>query len=254
MSQLTRRLHNFLFFSRFFHFSLNNLSPTVRNSGRNGNCSLSFDDTNSQHLKTATNQKSRKSSAHLPVPCHIRAASTPSQIDTTTKDQLISHHKRYPSSIEPFTLNKEHSHEKLECTKKLSLDSNLTKRTSSVDMSPTSTSTTQSKRNSSGATIDSRRLSSGVSRTPSERSVVSHTTTTSDLSPVTPVSSTHNKGPSLLPTQELLAELLKGSSERLATEQRQLDGNIANSGGLSSGSGSNILPTAVLRCLVSSFF
>lgn len=188
------------------------LYPPNRNRGAG---SQSLDDTNNP-TKT---QKPRKTSANLPVPIHTRAASTPSHTDMTTPEPIVAHHRRYPS-IDQFN----------DKTKKLSLDSNLdkSKRASSElnDKNP--------KRNSSGASeksfqkrsFDEIRLSQ-VSRTPSERSVD------------TP------KGGGILPTPELLAELLKGSSERLAAEQSQMGG---------AGSGSTALPSAVLKCLVSFFF
>lgn len=47
----------------------------------------------------------------------------------------------------------------------------------------------------------------------------------------------------LVASPELLAELLKGSSEKLVTEQL--------TGATSPTNGSNALPTAVLKCLVS---
>lgn len=187
------------------------LYPPNRNRGAG---SQSLDDSNNP----AKTQKPRKTSANLPVPCHTRAASTPSQTEMTTPEPIVAHHRRYPS-IDQFN----------DKTKKLSLDSNLdkSKRASSEvhDKNP--------KRNSSGASeksfqkrsFDEIRLSQ-VSRTPSDRSVE------------TP------KGAGILPTPELLAELLKGSSERLAAEQNQMGG---------AGSGSTALPSAVLKCLVSFF-
>lgn len=186
------------------------LYPPNRNRSA---ASQSLDDTNN----STKSQKPRKASANLPVPCHTRAASTPSQTDLSTPEPIVAHHRRYPS-IDQFN----------DKTKKLSLDSNLdkSKRASSeiLDKNP--------KRNSSGASeksfqkrsFDEIRLSQ-VSRTPSERSV--------------------EKSGNILPTPELLAELLKGSSERLATEQNQMGGT---------GSGSTALPSAVLKCLVSFFF
>lgn len=189
------------------------LYPPNRNRGAG---SQSLDDSNN----SVKSQKPRKASANLPVPCHTRAASTPSQTEMTTPEPIIAHHRRYPS-IDQFN----------DKTKKLSLDSNLdkSKRASSEvhDKNP--------KRNSSGASeksfqkrsFDEIRLSQ-VSRTPSDRSV-----------------ETPKGGGGILPTPELLAELLKGSSERLAAEQNLMGG---------AGSGSSALPSAVLKCLVSFFF
>lgn len=89
------------------------------------------------------------------------------------------------------------------------------------------------KRNSSNISDKSKRSFdeirlSNSSRTPSERSM----TTPGDKQ-------------NIIPTPELLAELLKGSSERMVSEQRQ------NSVSMLGGNFSLSLPTAVLRCLVS---
>lgn len=195
--------------------------PTALNRGKSLG-SHSFDDS-----VTTKHENKQKLSGHLPIPCHIRAASTPSNMDTLpSTDQLVAHHKRYPSSIEPFNLRES---EKRLSDKKLSLDScdKIHKR-SSQDLS--------SKRNSGCSDrhrgyIDAHRLSTS-SRSPSERSILTLNT------PETPKMN-------ILPTPELLAELLKGSSERAASEHRKMNSPLSG-GGLSTA-----LPTAVLQCLVS---
>jgi hypothetical protein len=169
---------------------------------------------------------------------HTRTASSPSQllvVGSSSQDlPAVQHsHKRYPSSVDQRSMDFD-KNVKNEISKKLSLDSNSNdkspKRTSS------DTSDKHSKRNSSSASdkkrsLDEIRLSARTG-TPSERSFVLNT-------PDTPKSAT----PAATP--ELLAELLKGSSEKLVNEQLQVSqSNIS----LSS---SQALPTAVLKCLVS---
>ncbi|EDS34164.1 conserved hypothetical protein [Culex quinquefasciatus] len=155
-----------------------------------------------------------------------RTASSPSKLaelgipDSTPQ---TSPSKRHLGHIEQRSTDSDKSEKatnKLE-TKKFSLDSHLS---DSHDK--------HAKRNSSGASdkhpkrsLDDTRLAQ-PSRTPSERSFVLNT-------PDTP------KG--LVASPELLAELLKGSSEKLVTEQL--------TGATSPNNGSNALPTAVLKCL-----
>ena len=190
-------------------FSSSSLAPPARNRGAG---SQSLDESHSfPILKTP---RSRKTNGHLPVPCHQRAASTPSQIDQ--EPPLIVHHKRYPSNIETSDMT----------PKKYSLDSCITN-----EKTP--------KRVSSSASDKSKRMYDDISlsqgsRTSSERSVMTAPESGSNIA-----NNVRKVAP--LPTPELLAELLKGSSERLATENHQL--NL--------GSGSSPLPTAVLKCLVS---
>lgn len=213
-----------------------------------------MDETNASH-KTG---KPRKSSAHLPIPTHTRTASSPSQlIEIGSQEVLVSHHKRYPSNIEQRTLDNQRA-ERLSLkqdSKKLSLDSNISdkipKRTSS-DISDkhikrTSSNATDNKAHQKRS-LDEMRLSQS-SRTPSERSFILNTPETPKTMDATP---------------ELLAELLKGSSERLVTElhhNKNCNKNTTKDGNNNSGnsnnsnsSGSTALPTAVLKCLVSTEF
>lgn len=190
-----------------FHFSLNTLSLPNRNRAA-GN--LSFDEAANRQQKTS---RSRKSSAHLPVPAHTRAASTPSQMENTTTtasiDSINPQHKRYQSSLDTTSLDRISSTGRLkESSKKLSVENRerSPKRASSEALeikhpnakrSASTASDKQPKRS-----LDEMRLSS---RTPSDRSMADSTKSSTNL----------------LPTPELLAELLKGSSERLVAEQRQ---------------------------------
>lgn len=162
--------------------------------------SMSFDETNipttvsdSMGSSSCGNNKNKQpknstsnTSSLLPAPSHARTASSPAQLLDVSSYTTSTSTKRTDS---------------LEVQNKSSLDSS--KRTSS------DTSDKYSKRSLSNASDKSQRRG-GVtddgrsSRTPSEQSFILHT-------PDTP------KGISATP--ELLAELLKGSSEKLAVER-----------------------------------
>ena len=186
--------------------------------------------------------KTRKSGGNLPVPMHQRTVSSPVPlIETTSPDALPIHHKKYPSSIDQRVSE---NHERIsfkQDLKKLSLDSCLLsekspKRTSS-DISDK-----HSKKNNFNAdkthqkrSLDEMRLSSqNSSQTASENSFIL-------MTPETPVPK------SIAATPELLAELLKGSSEKQVNENQNKkhhhQHSIISSTGIA-------LPTAVLKCLV----
>lgn len=166
----------------------------------------------------------------LPLPVHTRAASTPVQMENTRPDVVVQH-KRFPSSVEGAPKhNKSDPGIRKDTAKKFSLDNNnaraddrLVKRASSE------TPEKFSKRNSSSpAAVSLLAFTSERSQRLDEMPPRSGQTTTKHKS-------------SLKATPELLAELLRGSSEKLVkAEQKNKNDN------------SNTLPTAVLRCLVSS--
>lgn len=165
--------------------------------------------------------RSRKSSIHLPVPIHTRAASTPAQTDMTpTHDQFS--HKRFPSFVETPTSCEPHKKESKNVPPS-SLSRDRSPKRASSEMGHTKRNSSNASDKSQKRSLDEKRLSSQVSRTPSDRSVSLNTPDT--------------LRPGLQATPELLAELLKGSSEKIATDTHL--------------SGSSMLPTAVLKCLVS---
>uniref|UniRef100_A0A182NFZ3 DH domain-containing protein n=1 Tax=Anopheles dirus TaxID=7168 RepID=A0A182NFZ3_9DIPT len=208
-------------------------------SRNRGAGSQSMDETNDRHAAKA-GSKPRKTSANLPVPTHVRTASSPSKLSDSSGSHSASPSKRYLCNIEQRSTDSDKSEKsnvgggKLE-SKKFSLDSHhladkaLKRGNSEAHEKPSkqrsgsSASEKQQKRS-----LEEVRLSQN-SRTPSERSFTLLNT------PETP------KG--LAASPELLAELLKGSSEKLVTEQ------LTGSGGNSAGNGSNALPSAVLNCL-----
>uniref|UniRef100_A0A182J3E0 Uncharacterized protein n=1 Tax=Anopheles atroparvus TaxID=41427 RepID=A0A182J3E0_ANOAO len=206
-----------------------------------GAASQSMDETNDRHSGKAC--KPRKTSANLPVPTHVRTSSSPSKLsDSSVAHTAPNSSKRYLGNIEQRSTDSEKSDRsgagsttgtgKLE-SKKLSLDDHLPDR--AVRRGGSDGHEKLNKRSASSASdkqqkrsLDEVRLSQN-SRTPSERSFTLHT-------PETP------KG-GLTASPELLAELLKGSSEKLITEQ------LTAGAGSVGANASNALPSAVLNCL-----
>lgn len=179
--------------------------------------------------------KSRKSGGSLPVPMHQRTVSSPVPlIETTCPDAMPINHKKYPSSVDHRTsvtdtsdrLSFKHD------TKKLSLDSHL-----SVEKSPkrtsSDTSDKHSKKNFHNEKLLAKRSLDEIRMptSPADKHFILNT-------PETPKN--------MAATPELLAELLKGSSEKLLNEQnhskKHQNRNNSNSNGMS-------LPTAVLNSL-----
>lgn len=164
------------------------------------------------------------------VPVHTRAASTPIQTEHVRTDSIVVvmdvKHKRFPSSIESGPKhNKSDPGMRKDTSKKFSLDSSvrsddrLTKRASSE------THDKFNKRNSSS---------------PAAVSLLAFTNERNPrLDEMPPRSASSKHKASLKATPELLAELLKGSSEKLVKAEQKNKND------------SNVLPTAVLRCLVS---
>ncbi|XP_053670589.1 uncharacterized protein LOC128720910 [Anopheles nili] len=202
--------------------------PNSTGARNRGVCSQSMDETNDRHAAKA-GSKPRKTSANLPVPTHVRTASSPSKLSDSSGTRSASPSKRYLCNIDQRSTDSDRSEKstgKLE-SKKLSLDSHLQSEKPTKpgkQRSGSSASEKQQKRS-----LDEVRLSQS-SRTPSERSF------TLAVTPEAP------KG--LAASPELLAELLKGSSEKLVTEQL---GTASGAGGGTNAS--NALPSAVLNCL-----
>uniref|UniRef100_A0A182XX47 Uncharacterized protein n=1 Tax=Anopheles stephensi TaxID=30069 RepID=A0A182XX47_ANOST len=218
-----------------------NHSPSPGMSRNRGAGSQSMDETNDRHAAKA-GSKPRKTSANLPVPTHVRTASSPSKLSDSSSSHSASPSKRYLCNIEQRSTDSDKSEKstsgggggKLE-NKKFSLDSHLTDKSlkrggSDVHEKPNKqrSGSSASDKQQQKRSLDEVRLSQN-SRTPSERSFTLLNT------PDTP------KG--LAASPELLAELLKGSSEKLVTEQ------LTGSGGNSGANASNALPSAVLNCL-----
>lgn len=155
----------------------------------------------------------KSNSTHLPIPYHIRASSTPIQSETYSKE--VSH-KRFPSYVDTSTVN-----ELKKDQKKMSLDNiNVSKSQENFGK--------DSKKYSGGCekvqkhSLDEGRLSISSGGGEKKKYILDTPNT-------------------IQATPQLLAELLKGSSERLVSEQLQSNQRITSSS----------LPTAVLKCLVS---
>lgn len=216
----------------------------------------------------------RKINTYLPVPSHIRAASTPSQFDNLNVNPKsdhpynVSNHsdhiqptlltKRCNSTLDNSRLscdeNSDSFHRNLRRTYDVTddakspaahcdikrtnsavstLKSNHGKRSQSLSSSekanttPTTTAHLHQQKhsldanyavsNSSGNSLQNEiRFPMTSTSTATTNSLVAATTPPAVAAPSTPT----NSG-TILPTQELLAELLKGSSEKLLSEQRQ---------------------------------
>lgn len=179
--------------------------------------------------------KSRKSGGSLPVPMHQRTVSSPVPlIETTSPDAMSINHKRYPSSIDHRAIDAPDRFSFKGDNKKLSLDSHL-----SVEKSPkrtsSDTSDKHSKKNFSSEKLITKRSLDEIRMptSPADKAFVLNT-------PETP------KTPNLTATPELLAALLKGSSEKLLNEQNHSKKHQSRN---SSNTNSMSLPTAVLNSL-----
>lgn len=178
----------------------------------------------------------------LPIPMHIRAASTPAHIETPHSETTQYHHKRYPSCVETTARHNtsDPSLTKKDPTKKFSVD-NYTLR--NVDNSQ------QNKRASSEAKekLSSKRNASS----PAAISLLNinnekqHRNQYDDerKSP-TNKQKTGNVKATPECNYELLAELLKGSSEKMTTAERERNKKSTFTDAIS-------LPASVLKHLVS---
>lgn len=145
---------------------------------------------------------------------HVRASSTPVHMDPARKE-VVANHRRFPSCIDGSTdLKKEF--------KKMSLDSSATSTIKDILRSPKKSTSLETNINAKRNSKEEFRLQS---TTPTVRKDDSLRST-------------------LKATPELLAQLLKGSSEKLVAEQHQMNKQRVNVVSMS-------LPTAVLKCLVS---
>lgn len=176
--------------------------------------------------------KCRKSGGSLPVPMHQRTVSSPVPlIETTSPDSMPIHHKRYPSSVDHRMVDSGDRFTFKHDNKKLSLDSHLSVEKAPPKRTSSDSSDKHSKKNFSDKITAKRSLDE--IRMPTSSGDKSYILNTPD----TPKS--------MAATPELLAELLKGSSEKLLNEQnsskKHQSRNISSSG--------MSLPIAVLNSL-----
>lgn len=166
------------------------------------------------------------------MPMHQRTVSSPVPlIETTSPDALPINHKRYPSDVDRRAVDAPDRFTFKHDSKKLSLDSHL-----SVEKSPkrtsSDTSDKHSKKNFNNEKLVAKRSLDEIRipTSPPDKRFILNT-------PETPKNMTASP--------ELLAELLKGSSEKLLNEQNH---NKKHQSRNNSSNGMS-LPTAVLNSL-----
>jgi hypothetical protein len=173
---------------------------------------------------------------------HQRADSSPVPlIETPSPDPIQYNHKKYPSSVDQRIVDSnDHLSISGGSTKKLSLDSHLSVDQKSPKRTSSDISDKHSKKNYCEKLIQKRSFDEiRISASPSEKSYVLNTPET----PQPPVVNTKN----MTATPELLAELLKGSSEKLLNDQNSKKHQMRNSSNASNSSSG--LPMAVLNSL-----
>ncbi|XP_039948456.1 uncharacterized protein LOC120766810 [Bactrocera tryoni] len=185
-----------------------------------------YDDSSALTTNTARNiphhsnsMRVRKSNTYLPVPAHTRAASTPSKIENVNKDSGIGsldkinpHEKRYQSTLDNSVTRgdknyldaghhyaQQHHHQR------------EIKRAASEAPVPKSH---HSKRSQS---MSGEKTASGGNHIAHQAKRSLDATTGAGAK----TKSGAGKNTTVVPSQELLAELLKGSSEKLISEQRK---------------------------------
>lgn len=174
----------------------------------------------------------------LPIPKHARAASTPVHIDAQSTVDLKPQHRRFPSCVETSPRhNTSDPGLRKDTPKKFSLD-NFAPR--------------HDERDAKRASSEVKELATAKRNTSSPAAISLLNFTNEKLEKLNfdelnRKSSTQSKHKtSLKATPELLAELLKGSSEKMVTSEQTKKSSNRNIG-----DHSNTLPTAVLKCLVS---
>lgn len=184
--------------------------------------------------------KPRKTSAHLPIPFHERAASTPSQMDHQAAEDelaLAGVQKKFPNSVEKLYYDA--------VPVKKSLDPNVRLQRSVFHSEATLLAATPPPPSPSSKPCK-RTASAFMDRSSRKRAekAAAERKHNSDLVE-TP------RGP--MASNDLLAELLKGSSEKHHHQQQSQ--NMKRGGGGVGGAmpTTKTLPQAVLKCMVSSF-
>lgn len=148
----------------------------------------------------ASSRKSSDIENSLPIPMHIRAASTPAHMEAQRNEQIHSNHKRYPSCVETSPRHD---------AKKFSTDNYMTRSVADERHGKRASSESKEK-------ITKRNASSpaAISLLGSSKAQHYH----SDDRSKVPVK--QNTLP-IKASPELLAELLRGSSEKMTTAERQ---------------------------------
>lgn len=217
------------------------LTPTAlfrRTSPRVGRSNVSHSLDESAKNASNLSPKPRKTSAHLPIPFHERAASTPSQMDHQADGvDMCVVQKKFPNSVEKLYYDSVPPLKKYSETTRLqksvfNSEAMLTATTHPLP-SPVYSGNKQCKRTSS-AIMDrsNRKRAEKTSHSPTDSVLRKHNSELVE----TP------RGP--MASNDLLAELLKGSSEK--HHQQSMVGRR----GPATATPTKTLPQAVLKCLV----
>lgn len=213
------------------HYSSYMLSPKHRDDTLQ-----SCDDiasVSSRSSKSSTKARKSHSTANsLPIPTHTRAASTPAHTEKS-QTEVLSQHRRSPSCVESISSHQSTSDSgyRKDGNKKISMENFST---TSYDERDTKRASSETKEK-----LTTKRNSSS----PAAISLLNFTNEKLEKLNLNDLSrhKTHKHKSSLKATPELLAELLRGSSEKMATAEQKKKNNDHTVS----------LPNAVLRCLVS---
>lgn len=162
-----------------------------------------------------------KTESSLPLPLHTRAASTPAHMETPCPEMMQHHHKRYPSCVETSPRKD---------TKKFSMDSYHAR---NADDRYSKRALSESKEK-----IGKRNASSPAA--------ISLLNVANEKLQRFNQNNFKQKSEPIKASPELLAELLKGSSEKMTAAERQRNKKTTQIDSI-------VLPAAVQRFLVSSF-
>lgn len=174
--------------------------------------------------KSSSSRKSSDTENSLPIPTHTRCASTPAHIEAPRNEAMHAHHRRFPSCVETSPRQD---------TKKYSADSYMTRNTDDRHSKRASSESKDklTKRNvSSPAAISL--LGAGNEKNQRFGS--------DDRGKIPPKQTTLP----LKASPELLAELLRGSSEKMTTAERERNKKLLHVDAYA-------LPMAVQQFLVS---
>ncbi|XP_055384459.1 uncharacterized protein LOC129614093 isoform X1 [Condylostylus longicornis] len=204
-----------------------NLGKTHGNRSRIQN-NRSFDETRT--IPQHSNSMRVRKTANLPIPTHTRAASTPSQMESTSSSpgsnrisskDIVGSLEESNGHLTKGKSNKKYSNDmhRERSPKRASSEAPDIKLINFAKRSPSSASDRHQflQDKSQKRSFEEMRFSQS-SRTNSERSTISESSKSGGGSGV--VNNQTNIG-TLMPSPELLAALLKGSSERQISEQRQ---------------------------------
>lgn len=172
--------------------------------------------------KPSSSRKSSEIDNSLPIPMHTRAASTPAHMEVPRNEPIQTHHKRYPSCVETSPRKE---------TKKFSTDNFITRNTDDRHSKRASSETKEK--------ITKRNASSPGAIALKEGNDKLHRFDDRGKSPLK-----HNISLPLKASPELLAELLKGSSEKMTTAERERNKKLLTVDAYA-------LPAAVQKFLVS---